>query len=112
MIAGLAWLPVWPVPGTVFNPVDTSDVTDYLVKCAFDSERGMRPEIGGPEDLSCAEFARQYQRARGINRAIWLVHVSDKTARGMGFVVSAGARGRLSWADWLGRRFAEMREAA
>ena len=47
MLTGLAWLPVWPVPTTAFNPVDTSDVADYLVKCAFDGQRGMRAEIGG-----------------------------------------------------------------
>src|SRR5204863_698048 len=50
MLAGFAWLPVWPVPKTVLNPVDTSDVADYLVACAFDGARGERTEIGGPED--------------------------------------------------------------
>jgi uncharacterized protein YbjT (DUF2867 family) len=112
MLAGLAWLPVWPVPTTVFNPVDTSDVADYLVQCAFDGERGMRPEIGGPEDLSLVEFARQYQRARGINRTILPVPLSDARARGMGFVVSNGVRGKLAWSAWLAQRFSEIREAA
>ena len=112
MLAGLAWLPVWLVPSTVFNPVDTSDVADYLVKCAFDGRRGMHAEIGGPEDLSLVEFARQYQQARGMNRAIWPLPLPDTTARGMGFVVSDGVRGTLSWSDWLQRRFAEDRMAA
>jgi uncharacterized protein YbjT (DUF2867 family) len=112
MLAGLAWLPVWPVPTTVFNPVDTSDVAGYLVKCAFDGQRGMRTEIGGPEDLSLVEFARQYHRARGMNRTILPVPLSDARARGMGFVVSNGARGSLTWSAWLERRFTEVREAA
>ena len=111
MLAGLGWLPVWPVPTAVFNPVDTSDVADYLVKCAFDGQRGMRAEIGGPEDMSLAEFARQYQRARGMNRTILPVHLSDKRARGMGFVVSNGVRGSLKWSAWLEQRFS-VREAA
>lgn len=54
LLSGLAWLPVWPVPTTSFNPVDTSDVADYIVTCAFDGTRGERAEIGGPEDLSLA----------------------------------------------------------
>jgi uncharacterized protein YbjT (DUF2867 family) len=112
MLAGLAWLPVWLVPSTVFNPVDTSDVADYLVKCAFDGRRGMRAEIGGPEDLSLVEFARQYQQARGMNRTIWPLPLPDTTARGMGFVVSNGVRGTVSWSAWLERSFGGMREAA
>src|SRR3954454_12046113 len=109
MLAGLAWLPVWLVPSPVFNPVDTSDVADYLTKCAFDGRRGMRAEIGGPEDLSLVEFARQYQRACGTNRTILPVPLSDARARGMGFVVSdGGVRGSLTWSAWLAQRFSEI----
>jgi len=112
MLAGLTWLPVWPVPTTVFNPVDTSDVADYLARCAFDGRRGMRAEIGGPEDLSLAEFSRQYQRARGINRPVLPLPLSATAARGMGFVVRNGVRGKLSWSAWLDQRFAAVEEAA
>jgi uncharacterized protein YbjT (DUF2867 family) len=112
MLAGLAWLPVWPVPRTVFNPVDTSDVADYLVHCAFDGGRGERAEIGGPEDVGLVEFARQYQQARGMHRPVMPINLADKTARGMGFVVSSGVRGTLSWREWLSRRVSEMPAAA
>jgi nucleoside-diphosphate-sugar epimerase len=112
MLAGLAWLPVWPLPRSVFNPVDTSDVADYLVKCAFDGQRGVRAEIGGPDDLSCVEFGCLYQKAHDIHRAILPLRLSDKVARGMGFVVSKGVRGTISWADWLDRRFPEARATA
>lgn len=111
MLAGLAWLPVWPVPKTSFNPVDTSDVADYLASCALEGQRGVRAEVGGPEDLSCMEFARQYQRARGLHRPI-LPLLSDTTARGMGFVVSQGVRGKLRWSEWLDRQIPGMRAAA
>ena len=77
-----------------------------------DGGRGERAEIGGPEDLSLVEFARQYQEARGIRRRIVPVQLSDKAGRGMGFVVSEGVRGKLPWRDWLQRRFAEVRAAA
>ena len=111
MLAGLAWLPAWPVPKASFNPVDTSDVADYLATCAMEGPRGVRDEIGGPEDLSCSEFARQYQHARDMHRPIWPL-LSEKSARGMGFVVSHGARGKLRWSDWLQRDAAETRAAA
>lgn len=103
MLGGLTWLPMWPVPKAIFNPVDTSDVAAYLVKCAFDGNRGVREEIGGPEDLSCAEFAMVYQAAHGFHRAILPLRMSAKTARGMGFCVAQGYRGALSWSNWLRR---------
>ncbi len=111
MLAGLAWLPMWPVPKASFNPVDTSDVANYLATCALEGPCGVRDEIGGPEDLSCIEFARQYQHARSLHRPI-LPLLSDTTARGMGFVVSHGVRGKLRWSEWLERQTAGMSAAA
>ncbi|MBR1176575.1 NAD(P)H-binding protein [Bradyrhizobium sp. KB893862 SZCCT0404] len=103
LLAGLSWLPVWPVPTTRFDPVDTSDVADHVVTCAFDGERGVRTEIGGPEALDLVAFARQYQDARRLHRRILPIDLSETKARGMGFVVSQGVRGHLTWTDWLRR---------
>ncbi|MBR0757196.1 NAD(P)H-binding protein [Bradyrhizobium jicamae] len=102
-LARLSWLPVWPVPKASFNPVDTTDVAGYLAACAFDGNAGDRAEIGGPEDLSFVMLAREYQAARGLRRAILPLPLSEKSARGMGFVVSQGVRGGRSWMDWLSR---------
>jgi uncharacterized protein YbjT (DUF2867 family) len=112
LLAGLSWLPVWPVPTTLFNPVDTSDVADHVVACAFDGLRGERAEIGGPEDLELVSLARRYQDARGLHRKILPINLSDAKARGMGFVVSRGIRGRLCWADWLRQNYPAARSAA
>lgn len=111
-LAGVNWLPVWPLPTAPFNPVDTADVADYLVQCAFDGRRGERAEIGGPDDLGFAELARQYQTARHIRRAIAPLGLSERSARRAGFVVSKGVRGTLSWQGWLGREFAHEQTAA
>lgn len=112
LLSGLAWLPVWPVPTTLFNPVDASDVADHVLTCAFDGQRGVRAEIGGPEDLDLVAFARQYQDARRLHRKILAIDLSEAKARGMGFVVSQGVRGRLRWTDWLQRNYPGMRSAA
>ncbi|MGY8632829.1 NAD(P)H-binding protein [Bradyrhizobium sp. 14AA] len=112
LLAGLGWLPVWPVPTTRFDPVDTSDVADHVVACTFDGQRGVRAEIGGPEDLDLVAFARQYQDARRLHRKILPVDLPEAKARGMGFVVSRGVRGRLTWTDWLQRNYPGMRSAA
>ena len=112
LLSGLGWLPVWPVPTTLFNPVDTSDVADHVVTCAFDGQRGVRAEIGGPEALDLVAFARQYQDARRLHRKILPIDLSEAKARGMGFVVSQGVRGRLTWPDWLRRNDPGTRSAA
>ncbi|TWB07268.1 SDR family oxidoreductase [Bradyrhizobium stylosanthis] len=107
LLAGLSWLPVWPVPTTRFDPVDTSDVADHVVTCAFDGQRGVRTEIGGPEALDLVAFARQYQDARRLHRRILPIDLSETKARGMGFVASQGVRGHLTWTDWLRRNSPE-----
>jgi hypothetical protein len=85
------------------NPVDTSDVADYLAECLDDGKLGMRDEIGGPEIKSFAEFGRQFQRARGFRRRIASIRVSEKTALKMGFVKTInGRRGKKTWEEWLG----------
>ena len=112
LLSGLAWLPVWPVPTTLFNPVDTSDVADHVVACAFDGQRGERVEIGGPQDLELVSVAREYQDARRLHRKILPIGLSEAKARGMGFVVSQGMRGRLTWKDWLHRHDPETHIAA
>lgn len=112
LLSGLIWLPVWPVPKTLFDPVDTSDVADHVLTCAFDGQRGVRAEIGGPEALDLATFARQYQDVRRLHRKILPIGLSETKARGMGFVVSQGVRGRVRWEDWLQRNDPGMRRAA
>lgn len=112
LLARLSWAPIWPVPTTVFDPVDTSDAAAHVVKCALDGARGERAEIGGPDRLSGVELARQYLHARGMRRKLLPIGLSDKAARGMGFVTSAGVRGTLSWKAWLDGRYPGMQEAA
>lgn len=102
MLGSFRWWPVWPLPNAPCNPVDTSDVAQYLVECIDDGGRGMRPEIGGPETLPFAELGRQYQRTRNVHRPLAAIRVSPKFARNMGFVTSAGdRRGSKTWAAWL-----------
>jgi len=112
ILAKASWLPVWPLPMAPFNPVDTTDVADYLARCVFDGPRGEHAEIGGPDDLGLAELARRYQALRHTNRAIVPLGVSERTARRLGFVVSRGVRGALSWEEWLARRSRDTQAAA
>ncbi len=104
----LGRLPIWPLPMALWNPVDTTDVADYLVECLDDERRGVREEIGGPEDLTLVETARQLQRAHGLRRPILPLPLPTKMVRNMGFVSAQGRRGRKPWSVWLRESLAGM----
>jgi uncharacterized protein YbjT (DUF2867 family) len=101
VLENLRWVPVWPLPDAVFDPVDTSDMAAYLVECLDDGLRGVREQLGGPEMLSLVELAHQYQQARGWHQRIFPLRLSDATMRRMGLVAANGRRGKKTWAAWL-----------
>jgi uncharacterized protein YbjT (DUF2867 family) len=104
MLTDLGRLPVWPLPTAPWNPVDTTDVADYLAECLDDRRRGVRDEIGGPEDLGLVELARQYQQVRAQRRPILRLPLPERLVRNMGLVRSQGRRGKTTWATWLAER--------
>jgi uncharacterized protein YbjT (DUF2867 family) len=101
MLAGLRHMPIWPLPTQRWNPVDTSDVADYLIECLDDGRRGLRDEIGGPENLSFVEMGRQFQQARTLRRPIVPIPIPGGLARRMGFVGTEARRGVKTWVAWL-----------
>jgi uncharacterized protein YbjT (DUF2867 family) len=101
MLASLRHLPIWPLPNHLCNPVDTSDVADYLIECLDDGRRGVLDEIGGPENLSLVEMARQFQQARTLRRPILPIPIPARMARSMGFVGTEARRGVKTWSAWL-----------
>lgn len=101
MLDGLHPLPVWPLPRTAFQPVDTRDVADHLVQCLGGDRRGLLPEIGGPEVTSYAAMARAHLQARGKKRAVIGFPLPARLARQGGLVVTQGVRGPRTWARWL-----------
>lgn len=101
MLGGLRWLPVWPLPTSPSNPVDTRDVASYVAQAVIDGERGMRPEIGGPEVMPFSTFARQYRDALGLRRLMMPLPVSRKMSLAMGLVETTERFGERTWTNWL-----------
>ncbi|TPJ32975.1 NAD-dependent epimerase/dehydratase family protein [Mesorhizobium sp. B2-5-13] len=101
MLTGLKWLPVWPLPTSPSNPVDTRDVASYLAQAVSDGERGVRPQIGGPEVMPFSTFARQYRDALGLRRLILPLPVSQKISLGLGLVETSERLGERTWKAWL-----------
>ncbi|TIS91572.1 MAG: NAD-dependent epimerase/dehydratase family protein [Mesorhizobium sp.] len=101
MLAGLRWLPVWLLPTSPSNPVDTRDVARYLAQAVSDGERGVRPQIGGPEVMPFSTFARQYRDVLGLRRLILPFPVSRKISLALGLVETSERLGERTWKAWL-----------
>jgi uncharacterized protein YbjT (DUF2867 family) len=70
LFAGAARLPVMPVPGLPFQPVDVRDVADRLVELALDAPAGRAADVAGPQVRQAADLARAYLTATGRRRPI------------------------------------------
>ncbi|WP_027144145.1 NAD(P)H-binding protein [Mesorhizobium sp. WSM3626] len=109
MLAGLRWLPVWPLPASPSNPVDTRDVARSLAQAVSDGERGVRPQIGGPEVMPFSTFARQYRDALGLRRLILPLPVSRKISLALGLVETSERLGERTWTAWLSEQGGSVR---
>jgi len=103
MLNGLKWLPAWPLPTSLSNPVDTRDVASYLTEAVSDGKFGIRPEMGGPETMPFSTFARQYCQAMGIKRVILPLPISRKMSLNIGLVATGERLGDRTWKAWLSR---------
>jgi uncharacterized protein YbjT (DUF2867 family) len=101
MLGGLRWLPVWPLPTSPSNPVDTRDVATYIAQAVDDGKRGMRPEIGGPDVMPFSTFGRRYRDALGLRRLVVPLPISRKMSLAMGLVETVEHLGKRRWMDWL-----------
>ncbi|TGQ83357.1 NAD-dependent epimerase/dehydratase family protein [Mesorhizobium sp. M8A.F.Ca.ET.207.01.1.1] len=93
--------PVWLLPTSPSNPVDTRDVASYLAQAVSDGERGVRPQIGGPEVMPFSTFARQYRDVLGLRRLILPFPVSRKISLSLGLVETSERLGERTWKAWL-----------
>jgi uncharacterized protein YbjT (DUF2867 family) len=106
-LTGLTRVPVWPLPARLpFQPCDTADFANYLVRCVGDGGLGMRQDFGGPEALTIGEFARQYQAARAIKRPIIPLPLGPLAGmlQPMFPTTPQGVRGTTTWLAWLNRQ--------
>lgn len=110
----LTRLPVVPVPSDVrIQPVDVRDVAAHLVELAMGQPAGRVPDVGGPEIHPFADAVRAYLRARRRRRAVLPAAFPGKTMRAYragGNLVPDRAVGRITYAQFLAKRYASMGE--
>ncbi|ROT28219.1 SDR family oxidoreductase [Micromonospora sp. HM5-17] len=106
-LTALARLPVLVVdPRITGQPVDVHDVATHLADRLSAPPGRTIEEFGGPEVLDLEDVARRWQTARGIRRPLLRIPVPGRlgrTCRDGALTTASGARGGISWSDYLSR---------
>jgi uncharacterized protein YbjT (DUF2867 family) len=100
----LTKLPVVPVPGVRFQPVDAGEVADRLAELALGAPAGLVPDLAGPRVYAFGDLVRGYLGARRKHRAIVPVRAPGKAARALregANLAPERAVGRRTWEDFL-----------
>jgi uncharacterized protein YbjT (DUF2867 family) len=88
-----------------------SEVADRLVELTLGEPVSRAGDMGGPEVRTATDLARAYARAAGKHRAVLPVRLPGKAAKAFrdGLHLAPGhAVGKITWEEFLARRFPEM----
>lgn len=107
--AGLARLPVIPVPGGLrFQPVDARDVAERLTGLTLGEPAGLVADLAGPRVAPLGELLRSYLTAAGKRRALVPVRMPGKAGRayrdGVNLTLDGADLGVRTWEDFLAER--------
>jgi uncharacterized protein YbjT (DUF2867 family) len=109
LLSTVSRLPVIPVPaGTPGQPVDPAEVAERLVALIGAGPDQTVSEFGGPEVLRGTQPAYQWLRARGLRRRVVPVWIPGRVGSGFraGYhLTSRRPTGRITWEEWLSRRY-------
>jgi uncharacterized protein YbjT (DUF2867 family) len=103
----MAKLPVIPVPGVRFQPIDAGEVAARLTELTLAEPAGLVAEMGGPQVYEMADLLRGYLTATHRRRPLVIVRTPGRAGRALraGANLAPGeAVGRRRWEDFLAER--------
>jgi uncharacterized protein YbjT (DUF2867 family) len=95
-----------------FQPVETDEVADELVKLALGQPAGRVPDMGGPEVLSIGQMLPQWLAAKGERRLIIPIPAMGKFMQALskGYNTCPDHRqGKMTWAQWVDMAYGKGR---
>ncbi|MGK5630174.1 SDR family oxidoreductase [Streptomyces sp. URMC 123] len=107
LLAATAKLPLMPVPGFAYQPIEAGEVADRMAELMAGGPAGRVPDMGGPEILEATDLARRYLRATGRRRAVVPVRLPGRTFRAYrrgGHLTADHAVGRVGFDQYLAAR--------
>lgn len=103
------YLPVVFAPAISFQPIAATDVAARIAELAAAEPAGRVRDLGGPEQLTARELARQWSDAASVRRRIVPVSLPGKTfaafAAGHHLVPGGPALGTIRFADFLAAKY-------
>ncbi|MFF5311432.1 SDR family oxidoreductase [Streptomyces massasporeus] len=110
MVAKMAKLPVFPVPGGMrLQPVDSREVADdRLAERILGAPSGLVPDLAGPHLYDLAALARPYLRLTGRRRPMLPVRIPGKAGRayraGANLTTAGAEEAKRTWEEFLAER--------
>jgi uncharacterized protein YbjT (DUF2867 family) len=95
------------------QPIDAGEAADQVVRVVGARPPGPLPDVAGPEVLTFKEMLREWQQARGSHKPVLHLPVPGKlsAAARKGLLTAPNARvGKMTWAQWLHRRYSHARQ--
>jgi uncharacterized protein YbjT (DUF2867 family) len=95
------------------QPMDVGEAADQVVRVVGERPLGLLPDVAGPEVLIGKEMLREWKQARGSHKLVLHLPIPGKLPAAFrnGLLISPNARvGKLTWAQWLDRRYSHARQ--
>lgn len=95
------------------QPMDVGEAADQVVRVVSEKPLGLLPDIAGPEVLTFKAMLHQWKQARGSHKLVLPLPLPGKFSAAVrkGLITSPNARvGKLTWAQWLQRRYGHARQ--
>ncbi len=109
MFRNLLRLPIGFYPaGFRFQPIDPGEVSERMLEQVGSGPGGRLPDIAGPEVMTADQLARAWLKAQGKRRLLVPLPLFGKIAAGYRAgdnCAPENAYGRVTWADWVRRRY-------
>ncbi|UED83291.1 SDR family oxidoreductase [Streptomyces profundus] len=90
-----------------FQPIDTGEVADHLVRLAQDAPAGRVADIGGPRVHAMDDLARLHNRLHGRSRRVFSLRLPGRMARAFATganLVPENPTGSITFEDFLTER--------
>lgn len=95
------------------QPVDVGEAADQVVRVVGERPLGLLPDVAGPEVLTFKEMLREWKQAHGSHKLVLPLPLPGElsAAARKGLLTSPNARvGKMTWAQWLRRRYSHARQ--
>jgi uncharacterized protein YbjT (DUF2867 family) len=90
-----------------FQTVAETEVVERLIECVREPTLGPVMEFGGPEVLTLGEMARKWMEINGVKKPLVRLPIPGSVAaafRAGRNTTQSGARGSITWGEWLATR--------